>query len=276
MAGREPAAGGWNPQKLAETVKKFNRDALQNSQIKAELNKPRKSQAKQVSKLERERRAREAVAAALPAARTAEELAALQQRAELAHRVRTIVKLLEVRVPSGSGGWARAAGRGGGPVPTADFFSFSAPSTPTPAQQDHKPRTVEDIRLELGIDLREDKTLLDLLRQNSRIALDPERRQIRYRAEHDISSRDELLALVLRSPPLQEESIANAYKGVKEDIEALRREGLIWALFNAERRQRVLFPRDPEVEIAVDEDLQAMWRSVALPEDAKVLTTAAS
>lgn len=70
--------------------------------------------------------------------------------------------------------------------------------------------------------------------------------------------------------------MADAYKGVMDDITKLQAEHRLYVITNSEAGGDVLYAPDPRVDVPVDEDLHTLWAEVGakVPSDRRELDAA--
>eukprot|EP00292_Cryptomonas_paramecium_P007713 CAMPEP_0113687080 /NCGR_PEP_ID=MMETSP0038_2-20120614/15698_1 /TAXON_ID=2898 /ORGANISM="Cryptomonas paramecium" /LENGTH=354 /DNA_ID=CAMNT_0000607577 /DNA_START=187 /DNA_END=1248 /DNA_ORIENTATION=- /assembly_acc=CAM_ASM_000170 len=133
------------------------------------------------------------------------------------------------------------------------------------------------------------ETVLETLRRSAKVAeaADAQGQPIfHFRATlGGITSKEELLRYINEECPmgLKEPGEKDTYNGVKEDIDALVREELVYCVENVDKkpvrgqlprsgddRPRVLFPRMLDLDLKVDHDIRRLWTDNADKKSGKV------
>lgn len=97
--------------------------------------------------------------------------------------------------------------------------------------------------------------------------LAPDADHIQYRATHpglfNIQDLAQYLAKFTYGLPADE--LADAYAGVKEDIDTLVATKALYSIAYIEKKKTILFPVQPEYAMHVDQDLKEMWHAIQMP-----------
>jgi len=90
---------------------------------------------------------------------------------------------------------------------------------------------------------------------------------VAYRASHPgLFTREDLAAYLRQfTHGIPADELADAYEGVKADIEALIANGTLYEIKHLEKNKSILFPYLRDVDMRVDDDLRDMWHSVQMP-----------
>jgi transcription initiation factor TFIIE subunit beta len=90
----------------------------------------------------------------------------------------------------------------------------------------------------------------------------------RYKAKHDVMCKEDVLELVNATPDgLAIDEIADAYvKAVDDAIALAEEDGSVILLTNTETKKKVLFRKQPEYEVEVNEEFVASFHEVEIPE----------
>lgn len=92
-------------------------------------------------------------------------------------------------------------------------------------------------------------------------------------AQYSITNRQEVLAFLAKRPEgTHLGDIKDAYKGIIEDVEKLKRANKITAWKHYETEEYVLYPKDAKLQINVDADLVAEWLKQPVSQHAPCLS----
>ena len=128
--------------------------------------------------------------------------------------------------------------------------------------------TPPEIKEACGVDILQDPELLEVLRNHERLQVLGD--SWAYKAKHKAKDKEELRKLLLRFPHgIQTLEVMDAYKGVLDDLKALREENHIIIiqcdLHNSSHD--MIFPCDPKLRFSVDKDVQQLWDECLLDYD---------
>jgi len=125
--------------------------------------------------------------------------------------------------------------------------------------EDGRAMTADDIKTKCGIDIRADGELLAALQNSEKLEL--VNGFWTYKATHKAANKAELAKLMLKYPEgLKVLEVKDSYKGVADDLTALKQEGRIYVIQNLDNPdQDVIFPCDEKLRLSVDEDVVQLW-----------------
>jgi transcription initiation factor TFIIE subunit beta len=132
-------------------------------------------------------------------------------------------------------------------------------------------QTAAQIKAAVSFDLSIDSELAEALDRNPKVGREEESEAYFYRPDANVRDRRQLLEYVRRAAaPVAVSEVADAYKSVREDIDALKKEGLIMGLhsFDPLVACEVLYPVDQRLAgVAVDDEVAALWHAAEVPEE---------
>ncbi|KAF9602606.1 hypothetical protein IFM89_030212 [Coptis chinensis] len=149
---------------------------------------------------------------------------------------------------------------------------------------ERKAFTPEEINERCCVDVKANKSVFESLTNNIKVTY--EGGHFSYKSMHDVKDKDQLLSLIQVFPdgiPVVE--LKDAYSTVKEDLEVSQKpftrisltlhlvyfpgpEGH-WEVYllNLDSQSGIVYPDDPKVQIAVDDDLMLLFQGIELPRD---------
>lgn len=125
----------------------------------------------------------------------------------------------------------------------------------------------DDLRVFLGFDCNVGD-LFASLRAHDKVEYDEETKMFRYKAKHEVMCKEDVLELVNATPDgLAIDEIADAYvKAVEDAVSLAEVDGSVIMLTNTETKKRVLFRKQPEYEVQVNDEFVAGYHEVEIPE----------
>ena len=134
-------------------------------------------------------------------------------------------------------------------------------------KEELRPVTSSEIFQATGVDISNSEEILQSLTgEGSKVLRLPDGTW-RWKSKHTIRNRDELIALLKRSPlGIVESELYDTYKGVKSDLDGIKKmeEPMVYVI--RDRNKSVLFPREKKLELKIDSSLKEKWLSVSLPD----------
>jgi hypothetical protein len=144
-------------------------------------------------------------------------------------------------------------------------------------RQNRSMRTIEELRVEKGIDLlTTHSSFLPFIKNHPRVEKKNGDR-LRYKPIIPHVPSREALIVYLRMHPwgTRYEDLFDAYEGVKADLKELEEQKLAYTIVNTETKVRMIYPKSQiEPEDVVDSNtLTNLWRLAGTPKDAEDLKT---
>ncbi|CAH2071088.1 unnamed protein product [Thlaspi arvense] len=132
--------------------------------------------------------------------------------------------------------------------------------------KERKAFTPEQINEECYVDMLSNKAVFDSMKNNPKVHYDG--RRFSYKSTHDVTNKDELLALINKYPTgIAAADLKDAYKTVMDDLQALKASKHIWFLSNADSQEDIAYPNDFKGQIDVDDEFKSLFREIKIPTD---------
>ncbi|KAG9151958.1 hypothetical protein Leryth_002219 [Lithospermum erythrorhizon] len=124
--------------------------------------------------------------------------------------------------------------------------------------------TPEEINEACYVQLKENKSVLDSLKNNPKVHYDGE--CFSYKSKHALKNKEELLILIRKfREGVAIMDLKDSYPTVVEDLQALKASGQVWLLSNFDSQEDIVYPNDPRINtIKVDDDLKLLFRETKL------------
>jgi hypothetical protein len=135
-----------------------------------------------------------------------------------------------------------------------------------------RPVSLEELKEKLNINIEADPELVENLKTNPRILIEPDGR-FRWKSKYFLRNKDDLLAVIRRNPNgIDKKDLLDAYKGVEEDLEQLlhSQPPCILCIRNNFYKQEYLFPAEPKWWYPVSEHVRQLWSEVRVPDPVDV------
>lgn len=132
-----------------------------------------------------------------------------------------------------------------------------------------RPVTAHEIFEDTGADVSTGSTLLEILKENSKISYDDG--WFSYKPTYDIKNRDELSELISRAPNgIDSQELKDSYKTVHDDVKTLVEARKIIQIKNTDSNSDVLFPRDVRYDMELDNEFVDGWRGISIPDEVEL------
>jgi transcription initiation factor TFIIE subunit beta len=130
-----------------------------------------------------------------------------------------------------------------------------------------RPMSNDELRVFLGYDCNVGP-LFEALRAHEKVNYDDETGLFTYKAKHDVLCKEDILELVNNTPDgLAIEDVTDAYVKAKDDALALgETDDAVILLTNTETKKKVLFRKQPEYEVPLNEEFIGAFLDVEIPE----------
>ena len=130
-----------------------------------------------------------------------------------------------------------------------------------------RPMTNDDLRVFLGFDCNVGP-LFESLKAHEKVEYDEKTELFRYKAKHDVLCKQDVLELVNSMPDgLGVDEILDSYVKAKEDALALaEQDDALILLTNTETKKKVLFRKQPEYEVELNEEFVGDFHDVEIPQ----------
>lgn len=143
------------------------------------------------------------------------------------------------------------------------------------ARQEKKPLTYKQVLAKTRIDIDANVKLLKALQAHESITVDEILRTIRYRTQHNINSREEMLFLVRqRMSGIPAAELKDGYAEAEADLQALADDEQVFIIQNKESTiadPMIIFPNPMPMPAEVDDEIRTLLQSTEMPtEDTRI------